>query len=156
MSATPLNQIALDALANAGLPDAEEVKYAPAAAFDNAEAIYRLGPLLLRFVRDRGQIFLDLGSVNVPSEFWQFDDVEIAMGWKSIDEVLSKREPERLDSLLERVRVRSSLLGGAFSGEQAPFTRARLQRAARERGEAFVERLRARTLSCKDDGRPLG
>jgi hypothetical protein len=64
--------------------------------FGDAEAVFRVGTLLLRLVRDRGQEFMDLATIAAPDKFYQFDDVEIAMGWKTIDEVLAKRELEPL------------------------------------------------------------
>jgi hypothetical protein len=85
-----------------------------------------------------------LGSVASPTIFHQFDDVEIAMGWKTIDQVLAKREPEELISVLKTVRANLATLESAFSGDQERMTRARVERAARERGEEFASRLRGK------------
>lgn len=127
----------------AGLAESELVSASTeSTAFGNAEAVFRLGPVLLRFTRDRGQEFIDLGSSLAPAVYHQFDDVDIAMGWKSIDEVLAKREPEDLGAVLTRVRTHLVMLEEALSGEREHMTRARLERAARERGQAFTSRLR--------------
>ena len=64
------------------------------------------------------------------------------MGWKTIDQVLAKREPEELTSVLKRVRANLATLENAFSGDQERLTRARVERAARERGQEFESRLR--------------
>lgn len=64
------------------------------------------------------------------------------MGWKTIDQVLAMREPEALGDVLARMRQHLDELEEAFSAEQERFTRARVDRAARKRGQAFVERLR--------------
>ena len=78
-------------LATANLKDVEEVSFSPEqASFGNSEAVFRIGSVLLRLIRDRGQEFLDLASSVEPTVFHQFDDVEIAMGWKSINDVLAK------------------------------------------------------------------
>jgi len=71
-------------------------------------------------------------------------NVEIAMGWKSIEQVLAKREPEDLESVLRRVHERLRELREAFSGNRAELTKARIQRAATERGKAFSDRLRGK------------
>lgn len=110
-------------------------------SFGNAQATFRLGPLLLRFVRDRGEEFLDIASDAAADRFHLFDDVEIAMGWKSTDEVLAKNQPEPLEDVLKRIKTRLDELQKAFSGNQERFTRAKVERAAKERGEAFVRRL---------------
>ena len=110
--------------------------------FGNGEVIFRLGPLLLRFIRDRGQDFLDIASAIAPDRFHQFDDVEIGIGWKSVEEALSKSEPEPLADMLRRMRNRLGELQSAMSGNQEGFTRDRIERAAEQREAEFVERLR--------------
>jgi hypothetical protein len=131
------------ALTGAGLGDAEFVSAFPeAAAFGDTAAVFRVGSLLLRFTRERGQAFIALASEAEPETFHQFDDVDLAMGWRSIDEVLAKREPEPIDAVLQRVSVNIGTLYDAFSGDRERLTRARVQRAARERGEALAARLR--------------
>ena len=108
----------------------------------NATVVIRTGPLLLRIVRDRGQEFLELASVEAPTGFHQFDDVEISMGWTSIDEVLAKREPENLGDIFSRLAQRFPELGMALSGDRARLMRSRIEQAERERGEAFLAKLR--------------
>ena len=110
--------------------------------FGNGEVVFRLGPLLLRFIRDRGQDFLDVASAIAPDHFHQFDDVEIGMGWKSVEEVLAKSEPEPLADMLRRMRKRLGELELVMSGNQERFTRDRIERAAEHRGAGFVKRLR--------------
>jgi hypothetical protein len=110
--------------------------------FGNGEVVFRLGTLLLRFIRDRGQDFLDVASAIAPGHFHQFDDVEIGMGWRSVDEVLAKSEPEPLADMLRRMRNRLGELQSAMSGSQERFTRDRIERSAEQRGAEFVKRLR--------------
>jgi hypothetical protein len=110
--------------------------------FGNAEVVFQVGSLLLRFVRERGEDFLDLGSTARPEQFHQFDNVAIALGWATIDEVLAKREPESLSRVLARVRKYLGELQEALSGERERFTRAKIERAAHDRGDAFMRRLR--------------
>ena len=129
----------------AGLNDAEELDCTPEArTFGDASAVFRLGSLLLRVTRERGQEFLDIAASVEPKVFHQFDDVDIAMGWKSVDEVLAKREPENIAAVLARVSANRSALGEAFSGDREHLTRARVERATRDRGQAFTDRLRGK------------
>ena len=132
-------------LAAAGLSQATIVSASPEGqSFGNTAVVFRLGGLLLRFVRDRGQAFLEIAVESAPTEFYQYDDVEIAMGWKSIDQVLGKREPEDLGVVLARLRANFTELKNACSGDRTEFTKTRFERAARERGKAFTDRLRGK------------
>jgi hypothetical protein len=132
-------------LADAGLDGAALVNSSPEAPeFGNAEAVFELDGLLLRFVRDRGQAFLDISSAAAPTAFQQYDDVEIAMGWTTIDEVLAKPEPEDLGAILTRLQLNLAALGDAFSGDREQLTRARVEQVARERARACADRLRGK------------
>src|SRR5688572_17876206 len=108
-----------NALAEAGLSDAQFVSALPqSAAFGDTAAVFRVGPLLLRFTTERGQAFIDLASLGEPTTFHQLDDVDVAMGWRSTDEVLAKREPEPIHAVLRRVSENFGALCDAFSGDQ--------------------------------------
>jgi hypothetical protein len=138
-----LTECAKARLLDAGLDNTALVRSsAEDQPFGNADVVFGLGELLLRFVRDRGQTFVDIASSAAPTEFHQFDDIEIAMGWKTIDQILAKREPDDLGIVLTRVRENLGTLTDAFSGDRERFTRARVKAAARERGKAFTARLR--------------
>ena len=113
-------------------------------AFGDAMATFRLDPLLMRAVRDRGEEFLDIGCTVDPGTFFQYDDVEIAMGWQSIEVVLARQTPEPLGAVLERVAQRLRELQEAFSPGHFEATRSRLRQAEKQRGDAFAARLRER------------
>jgi hypothetical protein len=98
--------------------------------------------LILRFVKDRGQELLDVASTASPDRLFLFDDLAVAMGWRTIDEVLAKQEPESLDVVLTRLARYVRELNEAFSWDREPLTRAGVERAARDRGDAFMKRLR--------------
>jgi hypothetical protein len=109
-------------LADAGLTGAIVVSSsADSQPFGNAEAVFRVDRLLLRFVRDRGQVFLDIASSATPAEFFQYSDVEIALGWSTIDQVVAKRDLDDLEGLLARLRANLDVLGNAFSGDRERF-----------------------------------
>ena len=105
---------------------------------------FRWGPLILHFVKDRGQELVDIAMTGAPDRFFLIDDLDVAMNWRSVDEVLAKRQPEKLDAIFARLADHASELNDAFSGAREPSTRAKLQRAERERGEAFMARLRGK------------
>lgn len=107
--------------------------------FGDEQTIVRVGPLLLRVVRDRGQEFLDLGAIAAPDRFHFFEDIEVALGWATLDAVLARRAVEDLDQLLARLSRRLEALMHAFSDERERLTRARVDRAAHERGRALTE-----------------
>ncbi len=128
----------------AGL-NAQLLSSAPvSASFGNSEATFRWGPLILHFVKDRGQELVDIAMTGAPDRFFLIDDLDVAMNWRSVDEVLAKRQPEKLDAIFARLADHASELNDAFSGAREPLTRAKLQRAERERGEAFMARLRGK------------
>jgi acetolactate synthase regulatory subunit len=130
------------ALAAAGLGGAKLVSaQLESPGFGDCSATFRLGHILLRVVRDRGESFVDLAAASRPDTFSQYDDVEIAMGWRSVEEVLARKQPEKLERVLERIRARLMELNAAFSADEALRTEARVREAAKARGDAFVSLL---------------
>lgn len=143
MAENSLVQMALGTLKAAGIEGVELLRdrYDPE-HFGDAEVILRFESLLLRFIRDRGEEFFQLGSTSAPDRFHQWDDVEIAFGWRSTADVLAKTAPEPLTEVLARFSGRLGELQAAMSVDQERFTRARIERAAEMRGRAFVDKLR--------------
>jgi hypothetical protein len=105
-------------------------------------ATFEIRNLLLRFVRDRSEEFLDIGTVERPREFHQFDDVCVALGWSTIERVLHKTEPEALHSVVGRLRQRFDSLQQALTGPPQELTRARILKANAARASEFEKRLR--------------
>ena len=112
------------------------------ASFGDASTLFRVGRVLLRFVSDRGQEFLDVASSTAPTHFHRFVAIEVGMGWKTIEQVLAMRKPESLDEILTRVVKHIEQLDDAFSEERGPLTRARAESAARGLGRRFVDSIR--------------
>lgn len=132
-------------LEKVGLGGVELVSNAPeSAAFGDTAVTFRIGPLLLRVTLERGQRFVDLAAQAEPTKFHQFDDVDIAMGWRSVDDVLAKHQPEPIEIVLQRVQENLDVLTDAFSGDRERLTRARVEKAAHERGQAFTACLRGK------------
>jgi hypothetical protein len=109
--------------------------------FGNAEAVFSIGSLRLRFLRDRGQEFLELGSSAEPGRFFLVDDVEVAMGWKALEEGLSKHHPDDLRDVLARIGAKRKELEQAFSLRNWPTSARRFESAAKMRGELFLRHL---------------
>lgn len=132
-------------MADAGLTGATVVSAEPeSGAFGDAIATLRVEGLLMRVVRDRGEEFLDIGCSEDPGTFFQYDDVEVALGWRTVEDLVSRQTPEPLDAVLERVGRRLPDLQAALSPGHAGRTLELVRAVEKERGEAFVARLRQR------------
>lgn len=137
-----LKDCAQQLLTEAGLPSGEVIhEVVHPEHFGDSEIIFKVGPMHLRFVRQRGQDFVDVSPASVPGQYHQFGDVELAMGWKTVDQVWSRNEPEPLASVVERLRVRYAEFSDAFSSARASETLTKLSFASRRRGAAFVDHL---------------
>jgi hypothetical protein len=99
-------------------------------SFGNAIVLCKAGTLLLKFMRDRSQDMLELASTRSPDCFHIFIDVEIAMGWKSLDEVKALEDVPPVEDEVRRLAENFDELSIAIGGDPARFTRARLMRAA--------------------------
>jgi hypothetical protein len=110
---------------------------------DEGEAItFEVDKIRLRFVRDRTEGFLDVGTVDRPEEFHQFDDVCVALGWSTLEDILQKTQPEALHSVIERVRERFESLQHELTGLHQELTRAKILRANTARARELEKRLR--------------
>lgn len=109
--------------------------------FGNEEVVFDAGAMRLRVLKDRGQDFLTIGPV-VEGEYLEFDDIELAFGWRTLEEILSKKEPEPLASVVATLAGHWSDLTDAFSSASYQETLRRVRAASQVRGEVFVKRLR--------------
>jgi len=129
-------------LAAVGLPNTEVIyETVHPDHFGDGEVAFEVGPMHVRFVRQRGQDFVDVSPASLPGEYHPFGDVEVAMGWKTVDQVWSRNEPEPLPSIVERLRTHYPQFAEAFSSTRASETLAKLDVASRRRGAAFVDHL---------------
>lgn len=62
-------------------------------SFGDAEAVYESGNVRLRFVRNRGEDTVSVGSSSRPSQIFNLEDVAVWMGWISLDDILKQDEP---------------------------------------------------------------
>jgi hypothetical protein len=137
-----LEQAAAEYLHNAGL-DADLIDATRASGpYGDSEAVFKLHSVLIRFVRDRRQEFVDVAAVGFPERFFQFDDLAIMMGWTSIPDVLAKTKPDEIDVILECIHAHNNEVQRAFSPDQWTKTRSQLEEVENQRGHEFVRRLR--------------
>ncbi len=138
-----LKVIAKRLLERAGLPHQEVIHESERPEhFGDGEVVFKIGPMHLRFVRERGQDFVDVSPASEPGRYHPYGDVELAMGWKTVDQVWSRTEPEPLPAILERLHSQYPQFEEAFSGARAQDTLAKLDFVSRRRGAAFVDHLR--------------
>lgn len=116
-------------------------------SFGNAEAIYRLGNLQLRFLRNRSDDTLSIGSSSNPRHFYNIEDVAVWMGWISLDDLLKYNTPIRFDQpppgpfftlpkAMSLIVKDLKLLDKAFSPSEILSTHAKLKDAERKRMSA--------------------
>lgn len=141
----PLVAVAQSELNKVGIRNAKLIResYAPQ-DFGNAEAIYELGNLRLRLLRDRGDDTVQIGSSTSAENFYILDDVAIWMGWLSLDELLKYDVPLNFDEpppgpmlslskALSHIKTDFSKLNKAFAADALMSTNAELKQIARQR-----------------------
>lgn len=139
---TPFIKGILSDFESANLGDARLMFHSPESVhFGDTSAVFSVGTMLLKFIRERGQVFIELGTQAEPEEFYQFDYVAIAMGWRSLDEVLARSAPEPMGEILKKVGDYINLLQLAFSPDRIQYTRMVIAKASYDREQAFVARL---------------
>jgi hypothetical protein len=99
--------------------------------FGNAIALYRCGPLTLRFTRDRSQEWLEIGMQTPFVRGFLFEDIEVAMGWKAFDESASSTEPEPLFDVLRRLADHRTEIADLLSHHPERVVQAEQLRTAR-------------------------
>jgi hypothetical protein len=136
-------------LEGVGLPARNVVfeRYDPD-AFGNGEVIVDADAMRLRFIRERGQDFLEIGPSEGDENFL-FDDVELAMGWKTHEEVFSRLEPEPLSRVVEKLSAHWLELANAFLPPAQAETVNCIRSASGRRGEAYVAHLRELAESAR-------
>ncbi|HUG67730.1 MAG TPA: hypothetical protein VMM76_08255 [Pirellulaceae bacterium] len=118
-----------------------EERYDPE-SFGNAEAVYEIGGLRFRFVRDRGQDGVDI-IVPGSSDSFVFEDLSVAMGWQELNDIVNTDAeidfgkppsgPIPLRVVLEYMRHGMSDLQAAFSSPNTSSTLKKLRDAQAKR-----------------------
>ncbi len=95
--------------------------------FGNAYSIWRYGNLNLRFVKDRGQLFLDVGS-KYDEIYYTFDVLSVFMGWKTIEQLKSTNIYLDLVLQIKLIKKDNLTLQNFFSKENYKTTKLNLQK----------------------------
>jgi hypothetical protein len=127
-----------------GMQDAELVREAyDEQSFGNGWAVFRMGNLHLTFVRDRGLDTVDFMNPLDLSEHYYFEDLSLALGWVTPDELSQKssvRGPAQgwiaLGEALELIQEHQAQLQEMFSASEVSGTIARLKEAISRRAKA--------------------
>jgi hypothetical protein len=99
-------QIAIrESLLKTGLSAASEVPLsAELLRFCDSISIWELGNLRIKFIKDRGQEFVDVGSKFDASHFFIFGDISLLMKWQSLEEIIHADAPLDLESSLSLIK----------------------------------------------------
>lgn len=126
------------------------VKATPAdqQSFGDCLAIFRTGNLLFRIVRDRGRELVGIAPDSLwkrlfdpaNTDFYSISDIEIAFEWRTIEEVIAKKEPDPLDQVFKRIAPRIKELQKAFSKKHIKATREKILTAQLARAAAYKAR----------------
>lgn len=114
-------------LLQAGFLEALEIdRDVDPSCFGNEVTIWKVGDLLLKFIKDRDQIFVDIGGISDKSHFYIYDDIAIMMEWQKLDEILRATEPLDLLSALTFIKRDIIKLEKLLSKERLKSTQKRL------------------------------
>lgn len=117
------NVFVYEQLLNAGLSAEEKISLpSDPKSFGNAQSIWRIDNICLRFLKDRGQFFLDLSSVYDESNYFVFDDVALLLGWQDIDQIMNVTEPLKISYALSLIKSDLIKLNKIFSKNQLELT----------------------------------
>ncbi|MGM0562952.1 MAG: hypothetical protein ACQES2_01355 [Pseudomonadota bacterium] len=121
-----------------GLSDAKNISESKNLEnFGNIESLWELGNLRLRFIKERGQVFLDLGSRFDEGKFFIFDDVALLMKWQSLDQIIEAFEPLDLVSSLGFIKRDYEDLTDLMSKKKYTSTSASIEEISRKKAQAI-------------------
>lgn len=106
--------------------------------------VFPLDGLLLKFVKDRGEEFVDVCFRDCPGQFFYFDDVSVGLDWESLDQALSRTEPRPLIDVLRQLAGQRRFLRRSLETHRAGEIVEAIEAAARNRAQAVEARFRAR------------
>lgn len=131
-----------DALRDVGLAVGDPIDAAyDEQVFGNGFAVFKLDPIIVHITRDRGRYELSLGPAKgLRRRLYTLNTVEIAMGWKSVEEALDEKDLFSLSEAIGRLKDRFEDLASAFSLPRRRRTVEGLRRAEKARAHALMRR----------------
>jgi hypothetical protein len=105
-------------------------------------ATFQIENAQIRFLNEHGEDFVDLACSFEPAQFFIFDDVDVAFGWKTLEDVLAKKSPEPVGAVFARFAENRAELMAALDFSTYRKTIDQLKRVRQLREQTFVDRLR--------------
>ena len=105
--------------------------YWPDASGDSV-VVFRVDSLSLRFSRDRSHEFLEIACALAPERYIWFGDIEVAMGWRSLERVLAGTESQPIEEVVNRLRQHLGDLKKMFFKNLETFERTAIMRTMRK------------------------
>jgi hypothetical protein len=102
-------------------------------ASGDAVITLRAESLLLRFTRRGDQEFLEMACSLAPAQFYWYGDIEVAMGWASLERVLAATAPPPLSDVINRLAQHLVELKRIFFKNVELFAQTAIQRTMRQR-----------------------
>ncbi len=112
--------------------DVVSESYAEDASGD-AVITFRTDSLLLRFTRRGTQEFMEMSCSMAPAQFYWYGDIEVAMGWASLERILAATEPPPLCDVMNRLAQHLVELKKVFFKNVELFAQTAIQRTMRQR-----------------------
>jgi hypothetical protein len=100
--------------------------------FGDSVVEFRVDSLLLRFSRDRSHEFLEIACALAPERYIWFGDIEVAMGWRSLERVLAGTDSQPIEEVVNRVRQHLGDLKKIFFKNLETFERTAITRTMRK------------------------
>jgi len=116
--------------------------------FGDGEASFRLGSIILRLVRDRGEDSVEIAPTCAPHEYFRLDDIFVALGWREVKDVLARTSPVPLEEELKEVVRRAEDLEVSLGAKRLPLTREAVREASERRERAFLDELQRLADNC--------
>jgi hypothetical protein len=82
-------------------------------------------------LRDPGEEFVSVASSSTPDSFYMSEDLDSAMGWRTMDEVLSRKEPEPIEAVFQRLKASMNALDVLVTLHPDRIVSAQMERMAR-------------------------
>ena len=92
---------------------------------------FRADSLLLRFSHHDGQDFLEVACALAPGQFYWSGDIEVAMGWSSLERMALRSCTPPIEEVVARLGQHFNDLKKLFFKNTESFTQAAVQRTMR-------------------------
>ncbi len=85
---------------------------------DSGEAQFQCGILIIRFVRDRGQDFVEIARSTNGRDFERLTDISVALGWRTSEEIVDRKTPCPIQGEVARIAGQREEVEEAYSSSR--------------------------------------